>query len=752
MKKNSGKRIKPIMDLWHLLNQPIYVGERYEANMNALFFVSIASAILGLVLAVVNILTGQNIMLVAAIATSLAGAGCAYCVRILKKREVAILIPTVFCAVVFTIYLFTGAGKGSAILWSLLLPIGMCYFVSVKYGIILSIYYSILYMAVFYSPLRERISMYYNATFIQRFPILFITLSVFTGMAMVQYHRNALLEIDYTRRLNEEVARQTAVAEERARQIEQMSFQTIQTLANAIDAKDPYTKGHSSRVSQYSVMIAQNMGWSKERVNDLRYAALLHDIGKIGVPDSILNNPKRLTDVEYDIIKSHTTMGGEILRNKIMIESAEDVAISHHERYDGRGYPRGLAGKEISEEARIVAIADSFDAMNSNRVYRKACDNRHIRHELTEGRGRQFDPLFTDVFIDLWDRGQMDDIIKNDPAGNDGNMEASSVLLQEVMEAFTAQNAVDDIDVITGIQNRSAGEAAIARAMKEGNGCFVFFDMDNLKKINDTSGHLAGDRALKLMGDTLKSCGEDCICCRLGGDEFLLYIKNTSKEAAGERVRTIISAFDAGKAGDVEIAVASLSAGMVMCTPADTYAKVYGMADKALYHVKQNGKKDCAFYENEQESFSSENVDFPKLVNAIRDSGSYDGALDVEYRQFAKLYEFIGNIARRFSQPFMLIMISLEAMADETPNADMLERAMYYMEQSIRQTIRNVDILTRYNRQQFLIILVGTDSKGVKIAVDRIFRGYYKMNGSGAFSPSYSVADIEDEHPATEKQ
>jgi len=745
MKKNNGKRKNPFREMWDMLNRTIYVGERYQANMNALLFVSIVTTVLGLVLIIVNITTGMNGMLVAAILTFVAGAGCGYCVRVLKNREIAILIPTTFCAVAFTIYLFTGAGEGSAIMWSLLMPIGMCYFVSVKYGIILSTYHSLLYIVVFYSPLKGLVSSYYTPAFVQRFPLLFISLSLFTGMAMVQYHRNALLEIDYNRRLNEEVARQTAVAEERARQIEQMSFQTIQTLANAIDAKDPYTKGHSSRVSQYSVLIAQRLGWSDERINDLRYAALLHDIGKIGVPDSILNNPRRLTEMEYSIIKSHTTMGGEILKNRIMIKAAEDVATSHHERYDGRGYPRGLAGKEISEEARIVAIADAFDAMKSNRVYRMACRKDHIRHELTEGRGRQFDPEFTDVFIDLWDSGKLDEISEADSPGNEGSREASSVLLQEVMDAFMGQNSLEDIDIICGIPNRSAGEAAIAQAMKEEPGCFVFFDMDNLKKVNDTNGHEAGDRALKLMGDTLKACGEDCLCCRLGGDEFLLYIKNASEATAEARVRGVVAAFESGKQGDAQIAAVSLSAGMVMCTPADSYAKVYNMADKALYHIKQNGKNDCAFYNIEAENFVSESVDVQKLAKAISDSGSYEGALDVEYRQFAKLYEFIGNMEKRFSHPYKLVMITLETGAGHAPDLDALERSMYYMEQAIRQTIRNVDVLTRYSRQQFLIILTGTDTNGVRIAVDRIFRGYYKMNGSGAFSPSYAVADIDVE-------
>ena len=743
----SLNTLKEIRDT---LNRSIFVGERYERNTQSMLTESYIVIVLGIVMFLVNLSKKDYITALSPLAFTVIRALDIYLLKVRNCRRLSVLATDITVILVFT-YDILFVSNGFAFLWTLLIPLSVCYMYGVKEGIHMSVYFEALYVVAFYTPIRGYLAGHYSEIVLDRFPILYFFNALITIYVMYQYHRSALFEIDYTGRLHEEVARQTAVAEERSRKIEEMSLQTIETLANAIDAKDPYTKGHSSRVSQYSVALAEALGWPEARVNDLRYAALLHDIGKIGVPDSILNNPKKLTDAEYDIIKSHTTMGAEILRNRIMIETAEDVAGSHHERYDGNGYPCGRKGTEISEEARIVAIADAFDAMSSNRVYRKACEPDRIRKELLNGRGAQFDPAYIDVFIDLWDRGLLDGIIGNGANKDADNTEVSSALLQTVLNTFITQSAADNRDAVTGVLNRNAGESAIARAMRETDGCLVFFDMDNLKKINDISGHEAGDKVLRLMGDTLKNHSENGICCRLGGDEFLLFLKNVSREEAEKEVRAVMAEFEEKKNTARETAEASLSAGLAMCAPADSYMKIFNQADKALYHVKQNGKRGLSFYNAASESYCEEELDMNKLIRAIRSSGSYDGAMDVEYRQFAQLFEYITNLEKRLAQPFKLIMVKLEPAGAAAPHFEELEASMYYMEQAIRQTIRNVDVVTRYSRQQFLIILVGTDSEGVTTAMDRIIRGYYKMNGSSAFEPSYSVADP-CEAPADEER
>ena len=195
---------------------------------------------------------------------------------------------------------------------------------------------------------------------------------------------------------------------ELARNQIQMGNETIITIARTVDAKDENTSQHSQRVSEYSVMIAEKLGYSKEDQEVLRKTALLHDIGKIAIPDRILNKAGRLTDEEYGVMKSHVLRGAEILKHFTFIEHVDEGALYHHERYDGKGYVNGLKGEEIPLNARIIGIADAFDAMTANRVYRKKLDLDFVLEELRKGRGTQFDPGLVDILLDLLEDGTID--------------------------------------------------------------------------------------------------------------------------------------------------------------------------------------------------------------------------------------------------------------------------------------------------------------------------------------------------------
>jgi response regulator RpfG family c-di-GMP phosphodiesterase len=196
--------------------------------------------------------------------------------------------------------------------------------------------------------------------------------------------------------LASEVAKKT-------RENEALFIHVVEALADAIDAKDTYTNGHSGRVAAYSREIARRLGWSAGRQRDIYMMGLLHDVGKIGIPDAIINKPARLTEEEFDVIKTHTVMGAKILNNIREMPGLVTGARWHHERYDGTGYPDGLSGEDIPEPARIIAVADAYDAMSSRRSYRDILPQQTVREELVKGRGTQFDPAFADIMLAMMD-------------------------------------------------------------------------------------------------------------------------------------------------------------------------------------------------------------------------------------------------------------------------------------------------------------------------------------------------------------
>ena len=195
-----------------------------------------------------------------------------------------------------------------------------------------------------------------------------------------------------------------AEAEERERQrAVNMNMQMVTTLVNTIEAKDPYTNGHSNRVAMYAREIAVRAGKGKGYLQRLYYMSILHDIGKIGIPDRILTKVEELTPEERSVIRTHPMVGAEILSDITQMPGIEIGARSHHEFYDGSGYPDGLAGEDIPEEARIIAVADAYDAMTSERSYRNAYSQEKVRQEMEDGRGTQFDPKFLDIMLDMID-------------------------------------------------------------------------------------------------------------------------------------------------------------------------------------------------------------------------------------------------------------------------------------------------------------------------------------------------------------
>ena len=249
----------------------------------------------------------------------------------------------------------------------------------------------------------------------------------------------ALLYVFALRDLNKEVARSRKLEIEHYkedREKEHILFeQTAEALASAIDAKDPYTHGHSARVAMYSTQIAREAGLSEEECEQVYFAALLHDVGKIGVPSAVINKPGRLTDEEFALIKQHPVTGNQILSSVQQSPYLSIGAHYHHERYDGRGYPDGLKGNDIPDIARIIGVADAYDAMTSKRSYRDPIPQQTVREEIVKGTGTQFDPEYAKIMIHLIDL-DMEYTMRERESGTDDAI-ATRIKCEEIFHECT---------------------------------------------------------------------------------------------------------------------------------------------------------------------------------------------------------------------------------------------------------------------------------------------------------------------------
>ena len=476
---------------------------------------------------------------------------------------------------------------------------------------------------------------------IEAISVYFVTSisGLFIGIGMI-----ILLFVNIIRTLRNlqdmELHRQKIEVEKSKQQTERISLQMMQTLATTIEAKDEYTRGHSYRVAEYAALIAKELGWSQDEITNLKHAAHLHDIGKIGIPDSVLNKPTQLTENEDNLLKKHTIIGAEILKDVTLIPHVVEVTRNHHEHYDGSGYPDGLAGTEIPIYARIIAVADCYDAMNSRRIYRNVLSQDEIYEEILKNKGTQFDPEIADIFLTL-----------------------------------LTENQIPDLDDFS--ESSSATHDSVATQMQE-----LF-------------------------------------------DQFRLAISK-----------------------DVEIRSATLSAGICMCTAGDNFENCYQKADKALYYVKQNGKNQFFFYQQidrKELLTSSTGKDLQLVAKSLRESGTYIGAMDLNYRDFARQYEYMSQLSIRSQCHCYLVMVTMETAVDTIPNIEAIEQALECIEKAIRQKIRRVDSCTRYSSMQYLIILFEPIETEIPHIMDRIFMQYRQQCDNTDFRPTYEYLAIAGE-------
>lgn len=536
--------------------------------------------------------------------------------------------------------------------------------------------------------------------------------------------------------------------------IDQMALQSLLTIAHTVDTKDRYDNKHSVRVALYSREIAKRMNYSEKEIEDIYHTALLHDVGKIAIEDSVLNKTSELTEEEYDMVKKHTMIGADILKDTKFIPGIVDAVRYHHEWYDGSGY-NGLRGKEIPEAARIIAVADAYEAMISDRAYRPRLPKERVMEELIMGRGSQFDPYVIDVMLELLEEGlAIDEDSAESEFDQKDDVTESGVLLRQVFSERVqeTQNELEK-DSLTGFLNRKYFEEKINNYLLQprSRGTFFMMDLDNFKKVNDTYGHKSGDELLMIFADVLRANVRDNdFVCRIGGDEFAIFFPEMDKDhVINQRAENIIKMF-ANRKKEAGYGICSVSIGIMTKYTSDQNMNcemMYEKADKALYYVKNNGKDDYHAFsympEGAEEAIKNiKQVDLKGLIQEIAERKYRQGAYTVEYDRFSYIYQFIMRNIERNKQHVQVILFTLGVPEGLVQPLEQIEDALMLLETAIIRSLRRGDVTTRFSSTQQIVVLMDADPVNGKMVADRIMTKYKSLSGEMTITLQYDITEM----------
>lgn len=546
------------------------------------------------------------------------------------------------------------------------------------------------------------------------------------------------------------------LVEAKADEIQKIFIQSITTITYAVDAKDRYTKGHSVRVAQYCLAMAKKLAWSKQDCLNLYYTALMHDIGKIGIPDTILNKPVKLTDEEYRLIRNHTTMGANILRPITMVPQICDGAKYHHERYDGKGYPCGLKGDDIPYVARIIGIADAYDAITSNRIYEKAQVTDYAVNELKKGRGTQFDPYLADVFLEIIQSGfEFTDFPQfefDEEAEQKKANEADAFIVEVCRKTETDIHKAKDVDFLTGLLIRRSFEDQVNTYLDNSlnRGVMFLMDVDNFLYVNKNYGHIAGDHIICRLADTIRSHAEtDSLMCRVSGDEFAVFYPNErAEEWITDVAKSILADFQKAISDIDTDHMISVSIG-ISCSknPRERCKNLLQQCDKALYYVKNNGKNSYQLLQRDSEAFSeSQNkgfqIDIAQLKSHLSEEAPAVGAYSVDYGNFEKIYRLIARSLSRNRKDAQIILFSITENIHGTMEISDLNDAMDALERCIIGSLRKGDVTSRYSSSQQVVIMIDSNRENGHMIAERIIANYFRMYDNYNLDLVYNIEEI----------
>jgi diguanylate cyclase (GGDEF)-like protein/putative nucleotidyltransferase with HDIG domain len=457
-------------------------------------------------------------------------------------------------------------------------------------------------------------------------------------------HRETIIALNRAYRALSQLRGTTAVADlaRRARRLEAQFIDVVRRWGQSIEAKDLNTHGHCERVADLACAIAAHMGVTGPTVFWYRVGALLHDIGKLVIPAELLNKPGRLSEDEWSLVRRHPTAGAEMLADVDFPWDVRPIVESHHECWDGSGYPHGLAGERIPLAARIVCVTDVYDVLTSDRSFKRALSHDEALDVMRRDVGRQFDPAVFRAFeevVDAWTRSEA--------------RAAASQNAPVAADARTPRPA-NPADGLTGVLPRAAFLAAVAKALSDRPAAtspvsLVLIDVDDLARVNEAYGQLQGDDVLWAIARVLQHGlrGGDVVG-RYGGDEFAVLLPGAPLEVAREvarRLQADVARLRSPIRNDPETTMAVTVSAGIAAAPlhADAAENLIAAADRALFAARRTGSGGVASADDAETRPPTPRMDLDRFVGRVDELRKLVGWLDAACRGDGRLVTVVGE-------------------------------------------------------------------------------------------------------------
>ena len=380
-------------------------------------------------------------------------------------------------------------------------------------------------------------------------------------------------------------------------EINNMALSTVITIANIIDAKDAYSGGHALRVAVCAKDIAKNLGWDERACQNIYFVALLHDIGMITIPDSILHKPGRLDDLEYEEVKKHPENGAGMLRDITVVEGLTEGILYHHERWDGAGYPKGLSGEDIPIMARVISVANAYDAMSSDRVYRPRLSRDKIISEFIRCSGTQFDPDITEVFVFMLKEGYV-----VDPKIEQTREASMRAVVDGGLHNVFARDdssSEEEMDTLTGLFTRSYLNTMVGKKIsEERSGALMIIAITGFEELKAKYGEDESDVIVKDFSVRLQSLFREAdVVSSISRNMFAIYVSGQSgKNIVEKKAAMIASIADEYDEFIKYRDLMGVAIGISLCEEDGlTFEELYSSADTALTAAAREGKNIYRF-------------------------------------------------------------------------------------------------------------------------------------------------------------